>query len=111
MTNHEVDFHKILILIYLNNHEFVLDINDLLELVGMNYNLVRQSISELIREGFINRNQDVRAYRLTSLGKKFLSDKYLDNILLEDLKSTVDGPDPTRLFHIFVPKNFKKRLK
>lgn len=106
-----MDFRKVLILIYLQTYGFIDDINEMLQLVGLNYGTFREFIYELVNEGYVEWDNIVKTYSLTSKGDNFLYIQCLNKISLNDLKEVNEGPDSRRINKLYIPKNFQKRFE
>ncbi|MDH2331030.1 hypothetical protein [Paenibacillus polymyxa] len=111
MMRQDMDFRKVLILIYIQTYEVIIDINEIIDLTGINYIIVKELIFELNYDQYIYYDESLRVYKMTRLGREFLHSHYLNKIKLEDLQTASLGPDSTKKFHIFIPKNFHRRFK
>lgn len=106
-----MDFRKVLLLIYIQTYDAINDISELIDLIGINYRILKEMISELNNDDYIYYDEKLKLYRMSQLGREFLQSQYLNRISLEDLQTFSQGPDPIRKHHIFIPKNFQKRFK
>src|SRR5690606_29575122 len=106
-----MDFRKVLMLIFIQTYDAINDISELIDLTGINYRIVKELISELRCDNYIHYDEKLKVYIMSQLGKEFLHSQYLNEISLEDLQTSYQGPDPIRKSHVFIPKNFHKRYK
>lgn len=111
MTQLNMDFRKVLILIFLQTYGTINDISELIELTGVNYKNLKGMIIELNHEHYISYNEGLKNYKLSELGEAFLYNQYLNKVSLENLSIPSKTSDQTRESHVFIPKNFHKRFE